>query len=311
MSELLTARGVRVEFDRLVAVRDVDLSIQGGQLVGLVGPNGAGKTTLLRAMAGLQPLTAGRVDVLGHEVGGEGKLTNPLLGFAPDTPPVYDELTVFEFLEFIARQYRVATSDRGERIDFWLEKLWLTEKRDQKIKTLSRGMRQRVTIARTLVPNPSVILLDEPAAGLDPAGRIEFRELLTMLTNQNKALLVSSHILSDMEDYCTHLAIMGHGIILQFGSMNEIARHSESHCRYVVYLADVPPETDGILERLDGIESFRRSDRKIEFEYHADPLSAHTLLQEMMDRGLRVSSFTAVAPDLEDAYLRAGIKQVE
>jgi len=311
LSVLLSARGVRVEFDKLVAVRDLDLELRGGMLVGLVGPNGAGKTTLLRGLAGLQPLTAGRVEVLGHEVGGRGRLTNPQLGFAPDTPPVYDDLTVWEFLEFIARQYRIEAPARAERIDFWLERLWLTEKRDRKIKELSRGMRQRMTIARTLLPNPNVILLDEPAAGLDPAGRIHFRELLTNLRNQYKALVVSSHILSDMEDYCTHIAIMGHGEILRFGSVREIADHSQDRCRYVAHLAETPPEADEILSGLEGVRGLRRSDHKVEFEYDADPKRSGVLLREMIERGLEVCSFAPVAPDLEDAYLRAGVRQVE
>ena len=311
MSVLLTARGVRVEFDELIAVRDVDLAVQGGQLIGLVGPNGAGKTTLLRALAGLQPLTAGRVEILGHKLGGTGRQTNPHLGFAPDTPPVYEDLTVWEFLEFIARQYRVDRQARAERIDFWLEKLWLTGKRNQKIKTLSRGMKQRMTIARTLLPNPNVILLDEPAAGLDPAGRIHFRELLVSLCNQDKALIVSSHILSDMEDYCTHIAIMGHGRIMRFGSVGDVANHAHDRCRYIVRLSDLPPGIDGILEGLSGPSGLRRSDHKIEFEFDSDSGKAHTLLREMMECGLRVYSFAPVAPDLEDAYLRAGVKQVE
>jgi len=311
VSELLTASGVRVEFDKVVAVRDLDLQLSGGQLVGLVGPNGAGKTTLLRGLAGLQPLTAGRVQVLGHEVGGEGRLTNPQLGFAPDTPPAYDELTVGDFLEFISRQYHIDAAARAERIDFWLERVWLTEKRNQKIKELSRGMRQRMIIARTLLPNPNVILLDEPAAGLDPAGRIYFRELLISLCHQDKALLVSSHILSDMEDYCTHIAIMGHGVILRFGSVREVADHAQDRCRYIVYLSQTPPETDGILTSLEGLRGLRRSDHKVEFEYDVDQQRSHTLLREMIERGLQVCSFSPVAPDLEDAYLRAGVKQVE
>lgn len=311
MSELLNATGVRVEFDDLVAVRDVDLRMTGGHLIGLVGPNGAGKTTLLRALAGLQPLAAGRVEMLGHEIGGNEKLTNPLLGFAPDTPPLYEELTVAEFLQFIARQYRIDPADRDERIDFWLEKLWLTEKTKQKIKALSRGMRQRVTLARTLLPNPSLILLDEPAAGLDPAGRIHFRELLMMLAKQNKAILVSSHILSDMEDYCTHIAIMGHGEILRFGSVGEIARRSDDRCRYIVTLAQTPPETDAVLADIAGLERLRRADHKIEFEYDSDPHRGHQLLREMIERGLQVNSFAPAAPDLEDAYLRSGVTQVE
>ena len=311
MAELLKAEGVRVEFDQLIAVRDVDMPLEGGQLVGLVGPNGAGKTTLLRALAGLQPLTAGRVSVLGRPIGGAGKLTHPHVGFAPDTPPVYEDLSVVDFLEFIARQYGIDAAARAERIDFWVERLWLTDKRKQKIKTLSRGMRQRVAIARALLPNPSVILLDEPAAGLDPAGRIHFRELLVSLTRQQRALVVSSHILSDMDEYCTHLAIMGHGVLLRAGPVSEIADHAGDRCRYVVLLASLAPQAEQILNEIGGVSELRLADHRLEFDYDRDAEMAGELLREMIARGLRVCSFSPVAPDLEDAYLRVGMKQVE
>jgi ABC-2 type transport system ATP-binding protein len=311
MSELLRAEGVRVEFDRMVAVRDVDLTLHGGQLVGLVGPNGAGKTTLLRALAGLQPITAGQIDVMGSRLDGRGKLTNPSVGFAPDTPPVYEDLTVSEFLGFIARQYDIDSDVRDERIEYWIERLWLTEKRKQKIKTLSRGMRQRVTIARAFLPNPYVIFLDEPAAGLDPAGRVHFRELLVSLVRQQKVIIVSSHILSDMEDYCTHLAIMGHGRILRYGPVREIAEHDAARCRYTVMLSEVPAETERILAELPGLSDLRVADHKLEFEFDSDPAQASNLLRGLVERGLRVCSFSPVAPDLEDAYLRVGMKQVE
>src|ERR1044072_4872725 len=127
----------------------------------------------------------------------------------------------------------MVVSEVEERIDFWLERVWLTEKADQKIKGLSRGMRQRVGIARTLMPNPAVVLLDEPAAGPDPAGRVQFRKLLCELREQGKALIVSSHILSDMEEYCTHIAIMGHGNLMKFGTVREIATGADTgRCRY-------------------------------------------------------------------------------
>jgi ABC-2 type transport system ATP-binding protein len=217
--EIVAVESLRVEFGAVAAVDDVTFSLRGGHLLGLIGPNGAGKTTLLRAVAGIHPLTRGRVRILGEPLaagGGDDLLRH--VGFTPDTPAVYEELTVRQFLRFIAKGYALGGREVDERIDFWLERVWLTEKADQRIKELSRGMRQRVGLARTLLPNPSVILLDEPAAGLDPAGRVQFRQLLSTLRDQGKALIVSSHILADMNEYCTHIGIMAKGRLIRFGT---------------------------------------------------------------------------------------------
>src|SRR5688572_4940910 len=208
---VLAAEGVRVQFGALAAVADVGFSLRPGDLLGLIGPNGAGKTTLLRALAGLQAIDAGAVWVLGQRLApGEAEALRHV-GFTPDTPPFYEQLTVRQFLEFIGRGYGLDRGELSERIDFWLEKVWLAEKAEQKVRALSRGMRQRLGIARTLLPNPAIILLDEPAGGLDPGGRVQFRQLLCDLRDQGKALVVSSHILSDMADYCTHIGIMAAG----------------------------------------------------------------------------------------------------
>ena len=159
----------------------------------LIGPNGAGKTTLLRSIAELQRLSAGFIQVLGHDTAKSQSDAMAQPGFTPDTPAMYDGLSVREFLRFIAMGYGLDAADASERIDFWLEKVWLTEKAEQKTKNLSRGMRQRVGIARTLLPNPALVLLDEPTAGLDPAGRVQFRQLLCDLRDQGKALIISSY----------------------------------------------------------------------------------------------------------------------
>jgi len=205
---LLSCDGVHVRFQKLLAVRDVSFQLQGGDLLGLIGPNGAGKTTLLRSIAALQPVTHGKIRVMGETISPDSRDILQHIGFTPDTPPAYEELTVRDFLRFIGRGYHLPNRETEERIDFWLEKVWLTEKAETKIKGLSRGMKQRIGLARTLLPNPQVVLLDEPAAGLDPAGRAQFRQLLIDLRQQGKALIVSSHILSDMEEYCTHIGIM-------------------------------------------------------------------------------------------------------
>jgi ABC-2 type transport system ATP-binding protein len=218
---LVDVQSLRVHFGAFAAVDGVSLTLRAGDLLGLIGPNGAGKTTLLRAMAGLQPTAAGQVRVLG-EILQPGAPVMARVGFMPDTPALYEEMDVRTFLRFVAKGYGLSASDIDATISYWLERVWLVEKATQKIKSLSRGMRQRLGLARTLLPNPSVVLLDEPAAGLDPAGRVQFRKLLCELREQAKALVVSSHILADMADYCTHIAIMERGSLKRCGTVAEI-----------------------------------------------------------------------------------------
>jgi ABC-2 type transport system ATP-binding protein len=309
---LLSLDRVRVQFGSLVAVRDVSLDLRGGDLLGLIGPNGAGKTTLLRATAGLQPLNAGRVTIVGHSVLPGAIPAKRYVGFTPDTPPVYEQLTVREFLRFIAKGYALQPGEVDERIDFWLEQVWLTEKVDVKIKSLSRGMRQRIGIARTMLPNPTVVLLDEPAAGLDPAGRVQFRQLLCSLRDQGKALIVSSHILADLNEYCTHIAIMTHGSIVQCGTVAQVTGAGDGECcRYTMTLAHAVPDVCDRLARITGVHDVETDRDHVTLAYSRRREDAARLLAELVAARLPIASFTANAPDLEEAYLRTGIRQVD
>jgi len=312
MTVILEAERVWVHYGRVAAVRGVSLTLHAGELMGLIGPNGAGKTSLFRGLAGLQPLTAGRVRVLEQDVLPGRHETLGRIGFAPDTPPVYETLTVAQFLEFIGRGYGLSATMIEERTGFWLDQLWLAEKRLDRIATLSRGMRQRLTIARTLLADPPFILLDEPSAGLDPAGRVRFRQLLTSLREQGKALIVSSHILADLHEYCTHIGIIETGAIRQFGTVAEVVTGQASdRCRYRATLARPIPEAAIVLKSLDGLTQISVEGRVISFEYLDDPVRASDLLGEMIRHGLPVASFSPIALNLEEAYLRAGIKQVD
>ena len=309
---ILSIEGVRVAFGKFVAVRDVSMSLRAGDLLGLIGPNGAGKTTLLSAAAGYLPLARGQVKVLGNRVepGNSDALRH--IGFTPDTPWVYEEMTVRKFLRFIGMGYELGDNDIDERIDFWLEKVWLTEKADQKIKALSRGMRQRIGLARTLLPNPSIILLDEPAAGLDPAGRVQFRQLLCSLREQGKALIVSSHILADMGEYCTHIGIMAQGQLIRFGTVAEVANAaSETRCRYTVVLARPVAAIEEAVGAIPGVAQVQVENERITLEFDSDRSRAASLLAELVKRDLPVASFGANAAGLEEAYLRTGIRQVD
>jgi ABC-2 type transport system ATP-binding protein len=309
---LLELRSVRVQFEKLVAVNDVSFGVNAGHLLGLIGPNGAGKTTLLRAACGLQPLTRGHVIIHGAELMPRNETILRHVGFTPDTPPVYEDLTVRQFLRFIAKGYDLLGPEVDERIDFWLEKVWLSEKADAKIKQLSRGMRQRIGIARTLLPNPSVILLDEPAAGLDPAGRVQFRQLLSNLREQGKALIVSSHILADMNEYCSHIGIMAAGRLMQLGTVAQIANHgSGERSRYTIVLARAVPNLAQMLASIEGVSAVTVDTDRVTLEYASDRSAAAELLAALVAKTLPVASFTANAPGLEEAYLRTGIRQVD
>jgi ABC-2 type transport system ATP-binding protein len=309
---VLSLKSVHVRFGPLHAVRGISLDLNGGDLLGLIGPNGAGKTTLLRAAAGMQPLSMGAVHVLGTELlpGAIDALRH--IGFTPDTPAAYEQLTVRDYLTFVAKGYDLTASEVRERIDFWLEKVWLTEKANQRIKSLSRGMRQRIGIARTLLPNPAVVILDEPAAGLDPAGRVQFRQLLCDLRDQGKAMIVSSHILSDMAEYCTHIGIMAAGAMIQYGTVAEVAASANGHrCRYTLTLAHALPDAAERMRGIAGVERVEVDRDRVTLEYLSGREDAAGLLAELVARRLPVASFTPNAPGLEEAYLRTGIRQVD
>ncbi len=309
---LLNVENLSVQYGRFLAVDDVSFELHPGQLLGLIGPNGAGKTSTIRAIAGLQPPTSGSVRVLGHDVFANRTTVGHHLGYAPDTPAVYDALTVEQFLQFIGRCYSLNANVLRERIDLWLDVLWLGEKRGVKVSALSRGMRQRLAVLRTLMPDPHVILLDEPAAGLDPAGRMYFRRMLASLRDQGKALIVSSHILADLSDYCTHVLIMERGRVRSFGSVESVAGAADAtRTRYRVQLAYAQGDAAARLAEVPGLERVAVDGAVIDFEYDRDRSAAAALLKQLVAAGLAVAEFRPVQLDLEQAYIRTGIGQVD
>jgi ABC-2 type transport system ATP-binding protein len=306
---VVALKDVRVRFGKLLAVRDVSFALPGGTLLGLIGPNGSGKTTLLRTIAGLQPPTRGTIEILGEPLSPDSLHQ---IGFTPDVPPVYEELTVRQFLQFVGKGYDLPSSEICERTDFWLDKVWLTDKADQKVKALSRGMKQRLGIARTLLPNPALILLDEPASGLDPAGRVQFRQLLADLRDQGKTIVISSHILADMDEYCTHIAIMSAGAVRQFGTVRQItAGHDAGRRRYLITLAHPVADLAARLADLDGASAITVERDRATFELGSAPDDAAAALATLVTMRLPIASFAPVAANLEEAYLRANIGQVD
>jgi ABC-2 type transport system ATP-binding protein len=219
---MISISGLTKFYDTNPAVRDVSLFVPAGETCALVGPNGAGKTTLLKMLAGLLRPTSGKIEVADIEVGAEPKRLHRIVGYVPDTFGLYDELRVRQFLEYFARAHEVPAGSVAKRIDAVLGLTNLASKRDAAVGSLSRGMRQRLVIAKPLLHAPKVLLLDEPASGLDPHARMELRDLIKGLAALGTTILVSSHILTELADFSTSVVIMERGRVVRSGRIDAL-----------------------------------------------------------------------------------------
>jgi ABC-2 type transport system ATP-binding protein len=214
-------------FGRFEVLRDVSFDVAHGEIFGFIGPNGAGKTTTIRIMATMMDPLAGRVEIDGYDVSVDPEAVRRIIGYMPDHAGVYERVTVREYLEFFADAYRVAEGGNYAVVDAVMELTDLTKLRDKLVATMSKGMKQRLQLARTLLHDPKVLILDEPASDLDPRARIEIRDLLVELRNMGKTIFLSSHILTELADVCTSVAILERGRLVVSGPISEIARRLE------------------------------------------------------------------------------------
>ncbi|GBD37585.1 putative ABC transporter ATP-binding protein YxlF [bacterium HR36] len=295
--------GLKRYFGNVKAVDDVSFSFEKHQIIGLVGPNGAGKTTMMRIIATLDEPTAGDVRVDGRSVVQYPEHGRRLIGFVPDSLPSHRDITVHEYLDFFARACGLRGQMRRRVLESIEEFTNLTNLRDKSIHALSKGMKQRVSVARALVHDPPVLVLDEPAAGLDPRARIELRELLRALCNQGKAILVSSHILAELEQMITGVVILEQGKLVRAGSLQEILHERVAH-RVVRLrlLADV----DGAVEKvlcLPHVESVTRTDQVLRVQVRGGDQECCALLTEMVRQGLSVVEFQIESAALEQLFL--------
>lgn len=221
---IVRTSGLTKRYGALPAVNEVSLNVQRGSITGLIGPNGAGKTTLMTMVASLLRPSSGSVSVDGFDPALQSQQVRKRTGYMPDGLGVYEGLDVGGYLEFFAGAYRIPTNEWAPLIDGLLELVDLDVKRDSPVNSLSRGMKQRLSLARSLVHDPDLLLLDEPASGLDPRARIELRELLWQLQSMGKTIIVSSHILSELQEICSHVAIMEAGRLLVEGSPDDIVK---------------------------------------------------------------------------------------
>ena len=303
---LLTIDRLRVDFPEVIAVNDLSLTIEAGDVCGLIGPNGAGKTTTMRTICGLHECTRGSVKVDGYELASKPVELKRRLGFMPDFCPTYDQLTSFEFLEHFARAYDVPHSTK--RIEECLELTWLTDKRNAFCEELSRGMKQRLVLAKTLLPDPKVLLLDEPASGLDPLGRIELRKIVLQLRDLRKAVLISSHILSELSSFCNKAAIMERGKLVMFGMISELGQ--KMSCRKMsVKWRQPSPQALEIL-RSANVKNLAASELGATFDFDGNADALDELLKNLVIQGVRVSEWCGVGDDLEQIFLQSGAKEL-
>ena len=308
MSIAIRTDALTRRYGRSVAVDGLDLAIEAGEIYGLVGPNGAGKTTTLKMLATLLPPSAGDAEIGGISVRRQPDAVRRVIGYMPDNFGVYDDMRVWEYLDFFGRCYGLPASRRRQMIADLLELVDLVAKRDAYVQDLSRGMQQRLCLAHALVHDPQVLLLDEPASGLDPRARVELRELLRELRSLGKTIVISSHILPDLEELCTSLAIVDHGRVVASGRVEDIAQRFRIGGVYRVRLLGGDDQADAartvLAGRSDVASVVAREDGLLELGLSGDDAAAAAVLAALVQSGQRVVSFAPAAGDLEELFLQ-------
>jgi ABC-2 type transport system ATP-binding protein len=308
MSAIVQTTGLVKRYNGTLAVAGLDLAVEQGEIFGLVGPNGAGKTTTLRMLATLLRPSAGGAEIDGWSITRNPDEVRRVLGFMPDVFGVYDDMKVWEYLDFFARCYGLPAAARRRMIADLLELVDLADRRDDYVQTLSRGMEQRLCLAHALVHDPKVLLLDEPASGLDPRARVELRELLRELRSLGKTILISSHILPELEELCTSLAIVDRGQVLAQGRMADIERRLRFGAVLRVRLLLEGDALEAARDRFatdrDVASASLLEDGTIELGFRGDDASIARLLAESVAAGLPVVSFARAASDLEELFLQ-------
>ena len=300
----IEVRDLKRHFGKTKAVDGVSFGFSEGQIFGFVGPNGAGKTTTLRIMATLDEPTAGEVYLDGVAVTQEPEAARRLVGFVPDSLPEHKDITVHEYLDFFARAYGLRGKRRLEMVESLEEFTRLMGFRYKPLNALSKGMKQRVSLARSLVHDPSVLVMDEPAAGLDPRARIELRELLKALAGQGKAILISSHILTELSEIVDGAVIIESGKILRAGTMDEIVE-SDADRRVMLIRPREKPEAlcrDLLLH--PNVSACRLLGEEVEAEVEGTADDCCELLVTIIGNGYRILEFRQRRAHLEDVFMR-------
>lgn len=301
---MLRIENLRKTYGKLTAVDCLNLQLEVGDIMGFIGPNGAGKTTTIKMVATLLQPDSGTAYIDGVDCVANPEAVRSLIGYMPDFFGMYDDVMVWEYLDFFAAAYRIPAPKRPQLINDVLELTDLTIKREAFVSELSRGMQQRLCLAKTLVHDPKLLLLDEPASGLDPRARIEIKELLKELKSMGKTILISSHILPELADFCNKIAIIEQGKLVVSGDVEAIMNQCRGGTILSIVLADRVPEAVAFLETLPIVCDVREENGSVLAKYTGEPGEDHQVLTSLAEQGFKVRSFSEAELDLEDIFMQ-------
>ncbi len=286
------------------AVQGLSLDVEEGDIYGFLGPNGAGKTTTMRILATLLRPDSGNAEVLGHNVVTDATNVRPLIGYMPDSSGAYRDMLVSEYLEFFAAAYRVARDRRAKVVSDCIELTGLADKRDELIEGLSRGMRQRLGLARSLIHDPRVLILDEPASGLDPRARIEILEVLRALSAMGKTILISSHILSELRHLCNKICIIDRGTVIYSGTIEEALIQARTSHRLEIRFTERSGDAADLLRGMDHIQSVEVNNGTVVAELEPGTIDFSFVATGLVQQGFGVLTIREEEILLEDAFIR-------
>jgi ABC-2 type transport system ATP-binding protein len=321
MSAAIETINLSKRYGRTLALDQLNLHVAAGTIYGFVGPNGAGKTTTLRMLAGLLEPSGGEIRLLGERLDREGRASQRLVGYMPDFFGVYDDLRVWEYLDFFARCYNLPPAKRRSTVEGLLDLVDLMPKRDTLVQSLSRGMQQRLCLAHALVHDPPILLLDEPASGLDPRARVELRELLRTLREMGKTIMLSSHILSELAEVCTALGIMQNGRLIASGSVTDVKRQLGDTRRLRLAIIRGLEQARAVLNTIPDIGRIEVEEPAaaatptdhgdnhaaptiLLIEWDGDEEAIADLIERLIAAGVRLAAFGPTTNDLEELFLQ-------
>jgi len=292
------------QYGDFTAVDSLNLTIERGDVFGFIGPNGAGKTTTMKFLATLIKPTSGDALINGHRVSEKPEEVKRSIGYMPDTFGVYQGMKVWEYLDFFGAAYRIPASARKSVIDESLKLLDLEKIRDEYVNNLSRGVKQRLCLAKTLIHNPPVLILDEPASGLAPRARIYIKGILTELRKMGKTILISSHILSELADCCNKVGIIERGKLLASGPVDRILKMIRSSRKVRLIVLEKEALARSVLADTPGVKGVAADGLELEFDFDGDDEQLASILTRVVTEGVRVTGFREVEVSLEEAFLR-------
>ncbi|MED1791763.1 ABC transporter ATP-binding protein [Brevibacillus nitrificans] len=300
---MIQIQNLRKRYGKMEALKGVTLEIDKGTVFGFVGPNGAGKSTTMSILATLLEPTSGKAYVGGYEVTRHPKEVRKLIGYMPDFFGVYDNLTAEEYLDFYGANYDIPLAERKQIIPQLLELVNLSHKRDAYVDSLSRGMKQRLGLARSLVHNPEVLILDEPASGLDPRARIELREILKELRDMGKTIIISSHILPELAEMCDVIGVIEEGNLIAFGRVDEIYAKMQEKRVLRIRLLNRVEEAMIRLKEMPVVSGVTREGNWVVVGFTGDDEQQVQLLSELTAAGYPVAAFNEAEGNLEEIFL--------